>query len=127
MKSNEKLAIFWLRWMGNIGVSLSLTVFLLYISDLIPSKVEPAAIVANWSEKAPVYLEKMDLAFGRGWLAHIKDLYLMNVAAIAILISAALPTLLTLSFMWYRKRDFLFGTTAIAIFAILTVAIIGPQ
>lgn len=125
MESNEKLAMFWFRWVGNLGISLSLAVFLLYGSGLIPSEAEPAAIAANWNKKAPIYLEKMGLDFDRGWIFHIGDLYFMNVAAIAILVSAALPTLLTLSFMGYRKRDFLFGTTAIAIFAVLITAMIG--
>ncbi|VDB00180.1 hypothetical protein S1OALGB6SA_1255 [Olavius algarvensis spirochete endosymbiont] len=125
MKSDKKLAIFWFRWVGYLGISLSLAFFLLYSSGLIRSKVKPLAIAENWSKETPIYLEEMGLEFGSGWLIHIEDLYSMNVAAIAILVSAALPALLALSFIWYRKRDFLFGTMAIAISAVLVIAIIG--
>lgn len=125
MKSGKKLTIFWFRWVGNLGILLSLVIFLLHSSRLIRSRVEPAGVAANWSVKTPNYLEKMDLEFGSGWLLHIWDSYLLNVAAIGVLVSAALPVLLTLSFTWYRKRDFLLGTMAVAVFAVLTIAIIG--
>jgi len=127
MKSNEKLTILWFRWMGNLGMFLSLAIFLLYSSGLFRLKVEPTRVVANWNEEAPIYLEKMDLEFGNRWLFHIEDLYSMNVAAIAILVSAALPALFTLSFTGYWKRDFFFGTAAIAVFAVLIIATIGFQ
>jgi len=123
MKSDEKLAVFWFRWLGNFGVSLSIAIFLLYGSGLIRSRAEPAEIAANWSEETPIYLEKMDL--GREWLINIGDLYSMNVAAIAVLVSTVLPILLILSFTWYRKLDFLFGTMAIAVSIVLAIAILG--
>lgn len=125
MKSNEGLVIFWFRWMGNLGIFLSLAIFLLYSSGLIHSEAGPARIAANWNEEVPIYLEKMDLEFGSGWFFRVGNLYSMNVAAIAVLASATLPALLTLSFTWYRKRDFLFGTMAIAVSATLTLAIMG--
>jgi len=125
MKSGEKQIIFWFRWVGNLGILLSLVAFLLYSSGLIRSRAEPEKVAANWSAKAPNYLEEVGLEFGRGWFFHIGDAYILNVAAIAILVNAALPALLTLSFTWYRKRDFLFGTMAIAVSAILTIAMIG--
>jgi|GEM_PF-735416 len=125
MDFDEKLTIFWFRLMGNVGISLSIAIFLLYSFALIDSKVKPSEVAAIWGNKAPIYLEEMELDFSGNWLIHIGDSYFMNVAAVAILLSAALPSLLTLSFIWYRKRDFLFGTMAIAVSAVLVIAIIG--
>jgi hypothetical protein len=125
MKTIEKRAASWFRWIGTIGLVLSVGIFVLYIAGMIPSQVTPEISGSHWGESSEVYLENTGLEFEAGWFRNIVDAYFLSSAALAILASAALPTLLVLSVSWFRRRDFLYGIMAILVCCVLLIAITG--
>ena len=125
MKTVEKRAANWFRWMGWGGLIVSLVVFMLYVTGVFPSGVSPAESAAHWSESSETYRAETGLVFKSGWFLNIRDSYFLSTAALAILASTALPTLLVLSVSWFRRRDYLYGTMAIMISCVLLIAILG--
>jgi hypothetical protein len=125
MKTVEKQAANWFRWIGTMGLVLSVVVFLIYVAGMVSSQVSPEVSGSHWWESSEVYLENTGLEFEAGWFRNIVDAYFLSSAALAILASAALPTLLVLSVSWFRRRDFLYGIMAILICCVLLIAITG--
>ncbi len=125
MENDDKLAIRWFRRMGAGGLVLSLVVFIVYITGLIPSIVSPSDSAALWSGSSKEYLAESGLVFTPGWFGNITDSYFLSTAALAVLASTALPTLAALGVRWFIKREFLYGSMALMISAVLIVAIIG--
>ena len=125
MKTVEKRAANWFRWMSWAGLIVSLIVFMLYVMGVVPSGVSPAESAAYWSESSETYRFETGLVFKSGWFGNIRDSYYLSTAALAILASTALPTLLVLSVSWFRRRDYLYGTMALMISCVLMIAILG--
>ncbi len=125
MEVDDKVAIKWFRWMGAGGLVLSLVVFIIYITGLIPSFVPPSDSAALWSGSSKEYLAETGLVFTPGWFRNITSSYFLSTAALAVLASTALPTLVALGVRWYLKREFLYGSMALMISVVLIVAIIG--
>ena len=125
MKTVEKRAADWFKWMGWAGLIVSLVVFTLYVMGVVPSGVSPAESAAHWSESSETYRGETGLVFETGWFGNIRDGYFLSTAALAILASTALPTLIILSLSWFRRRDYLYGTMAILISCVLLIAILG--
>lgn len=124
-KQDEKQAANWFHWIGLSGLLLSVGVFVLYVTALIPSGVQPSESGAHWRESSEVYLEKTGLVFDSGWIGKLADGYFMSTSALALLASAALPTLLVLSVIWIRRKDYIYGIMALLICAVLLTAILG--
>ena len=124
-KQDEKRAANWFHWIGLSGLLLSVVVFILYVTAVIPSGVQPGVSVAHWEDSSELYLKKTGLVFESGWFSNITDAYFMSSAALALLASAALPTLLVLSFVWLRRRDYLYGIMSLLICGVLLTAMLG--
>lgn len=125
MKTVEKRAADWFRWMGIAGLVITLGFFVLYVTGVVGSEVSPAESAAHWSESSAVYLAETGLVFGPGWFWNFIDGYFLSTAALAILASAALPTLLVLSMFWLQRREFLYGFISLAITLVISAAVIG--
>lgn len=125
MKQDEKRAANWFHWIGLSGLILSVAVFVLYIMAVLPSEVRPDESGAYWEDSSEVYLQEIGLVFEPGWFANLTDAYFISSAALALLASAALPTLLVLSFIWLHRKDYLYGFMALLICGVLLTAVIG--
>jgi len=125
MTTADRIAAAWLRWMGWIGLILSLLVFFAYASGLWPSDTTPEESAALWSLPSEEYLEQAGQRFGPIWFTRPADGYRVSTAALAILATTALPALTALSLSWLRRRDVLHGVMALAIALVLVAAILG--
>jgi len=124
-RNAEGLAARWFRWMGAVGIILSVMVFFLYVSGVLSPGISPSDSAALWSESSDQYLEDSGIMFTSGWFLNPADGYFFSTAALAILASTALPVLVGLAVFWFRSRDFVYGITAVLISSVLIFAIIG--
>jgi len=120
----EKSAVGWFRWMGLAGLVLSLVVFALYSGGFLPASLSPSDSAALWSENSKKYLVDTGLSFNPGWFVN-SDGYFLSTAALAVLASTALPTLAALAVLWFLRRDYIYGSMAVVISAVLIFAIAG--
>jgi hypothetical protein len=115
----------WLRASGTLGLLLSVAAFALYVAGVLQTDVPPEASAELWRLPADEYREAAGLDSGAGWMFASADGYAASTAALAVLASAALPTLAVLTVAWFRRKNVLYGVMALAIAAILVLAIIG--
>jgi len=121
----DKKAAGWFRWMGAAGLVFSIVIFFLFLTGVLSSDVSPAESAALWTAGSGEYLSETGLLFAPGWFLHPFDGYFLSTAALALLASTALPTLLALSVFWFLHRDYVYGGMALIISGVLIFAIAG--
>ncbi len=123
--TSDGIAGKWLHWIGLFALILSLAAFSLYILGILPPGLDPASSAGAWSEPVGDYLAETGTAAGALWMFRSADGYSMSVAALAILASTALPVLLVLAIRWLRRKDWIYGIMALAVFGVLVTAAVS--
>lgn len=121
----EKLAAGWFKWTGLLGLLAAVVVFVIYGTGLVPASVTPDESALLWENSSGGYLEEAGLEFGSLWFGNAADGYVLSSAALALLATAALPTLAALALGWFRRRDWLYGIMALGVCGVLILAILG--
>ena len=125
MKSPEDTAALWYRWMGLSGLILSVLVFLLYAFGLLPTDQPASASPDHWGASAAEYREESGRSYGPGWFLHIGDGAVAAAAALAFLAASALPALIALSAVFFRRGEKLYARLCLAAVLVLASAVAG--
>ncbi len=123
--SVEKVASRWFHVMVLFGSILSLLVFALYVAGVFPFGVAPEKSAEAWNAASGEFLAHGGLEFDSLWFVKADNGYMLSLAALGLLASTALPTLLALSIAWLKRKDYLYSSMAFLVSVVLSVAIFG--
>ena len=125
MRSTDRLAMNWLHYIGLAGLILSVAVFILYASGILPTGTAPESVAASWHLNTDEFLERTGAATGIIPMFSDTDGYALSTGALSILATTSLPTLLALAVVWLRKRDWLYAGMALIVSGVLTIAVLS--
>ncbi|MHB8917895.1 MAG: DUF1634 domain-containing protein [Desulfocucumaceae bacterium] len=109
-------------WAGIVTLAIT---FILYLSGIVPSYVDPSQMQLYWGMKSSAYLEAVKAPHGWGWLGMIKYGDFMTLLGIAWLGGLTVLGYLILLPAYLRKKDNIYSAIVITEIVVLVLAASG--
>ncbi|MFZ5634345.1 MAG: DUF1634 domain-containing protein [Bacillota bacterium] len=107
------------------GIAILTITFILYVTGITPTYIEPSQIQQYWGMKSSAYLEAAQVPNGWGWLGMVKYgdfLPLIGIAWLGVLTVIGYLILLP---AYLRKKDNIYSALVIAEVVVLVLAASG--
>ena len=114
-----------MRWISTAALITMAVVFVLYIMDVLPSRLDVEEIARHWHSSSDVFHQRLESYTGWQWLRCLAYADALSMGTIAVLAATTPVCLLVVGVAYARNKNRVYAVMAVVQTAVLALAASG--